>query len=237
VVQARVYVPDSKRNHVKHTRTRAHTHEVTTAYYHTLLSRDLFAGAVDRKTLLILWHQYWLISTVTGLMGMICGRIAATRYFNQDPSVWYCAQDVIVHGLGTASAGGFLLAPFKLLDMLFRRMTQSNNFVWHWVFRQSFALPWEIEIGMAVLARSMHKAGVFKPSITILVISILIPTMLFVLQRAVTWILEQYQQVRLRVFASAVPHSSLLIFLPQITCYIAGISCQNFQTSSQMALK
>ena len=88
--------------------------------------RDL---ALSQKLVFILLHQYWITTTITGITYMIAGRVAATRYLNKPTNVWHCICDVLIHGVGTASAFGIMMAPFKLLDMIFKRAHQLNRFV------------------------------------------------------------------------------------------------------------
>jgi hypothetical protein len=183
------------------------------SHIYTFLSLQEIAGVlsgmlVSKQAMLIFVHQYWLASTISGLTFMIAGRIAATRFLNRPTSVWHCMRDVMMHGVGTASAFGLFVAPFKLIDMLFRRAHSTNRFFWRICTNGKMCLPFELEAGFLILASLEYNA--IRAGHTILfhymaaVYYAVIISSLYSIQRLVVWILEQFHKVSTKVYPPAI---------------------------------
>ena len=155
---------------------------------------------VSKQALYIFLHQYWLASTICGVTFMIAGRVAATRFLNRPTSVWHCMRDVILYGVGTASAFGLILAPVKLLDMLFRRAHSTNSFIWSFASRGMMFIPFELEAGIAFVVyyqynnvRNGNIAAIFH--YMVMVYAVAVVASLYAIQRTITWILEHIHKV------------------------------------------
>ena len=161
----------------------------------------LTGSLVSTKATYILLHQYWLASTVAGITCMIAGRVAATRFLNRPTSVWHCTRDVVLHGAGTASAFGLILAPFKLLDMLFRRAHAANRVIWRHTTCGAMLLPFELEVAFAFVAyyqyNTIRNGRFFKIFTDYMVFfyAAAVVLSLYSIQRFVVWVLEHIHKV------------------------------------------
>jgi hypothetical protein len=188
---------------------------------------------------------------------MIAGRVAATRFLNRPTSVWHCMRDVILYGVGTASAFGLILAPFKLLDMLFRRAHSTNRFIWSLSTRGMMLIPFEVEAGIAFVVyyqfnnvRNADFAKIFHYMVFVYAAAVV--ASLYAIQRTITWILEHIHKVFYFLFfvffivVEPPPHfpprrgqcGPLLMRASfQMTCYVAGIACCDFMTASKLTFE
>jgi hypothetical protein len=132
---------------------------------------------------------------------MIAGRVAATRFLNRPTSVWHCTRDVVLHGAGTASAFGLILAPFKLLDMLFRRAHAANRVIWRHATCGAMLLSFELEVAFAFVAYYQYNTirnGRFLKIFTdymVFVYAAAVVLSLYSIQRFVVWVLEHIHKV------------------------------------------